>query len=139
MGNLQAPGANPSDPRPFQRGSVEGVKNRLAVTVSLEWLVDTGANISVLTRSKAAPFDLTPLGGSATGTTGGGGILIVAGLAMVFTVLGPAGANRQVRCSLPVGVKPNDTGSNLLGMDQLALAKAKVRWDPSTLEGDIYE
>src|SRR5438132_1027322 len=73
MGDLHTSRANPSDPRPFQTGQVEGTKNHRPATVSKEWLVDTGASISALTRSNADQFDLTPLGGTASGTTGGGG------------------------------------------------------------------
>lgn len=139
MGNLRASSANPSDPRPFQKGGVEGSRKGLPKTALKEWLVDTGANISAVTKDNADQFDLTPLGGSASATTGGGGILIKAGLTMVFTVLETSGSSRQVRCSLPVGVKPNNNGSELLGMDQLACVHAKVRWDPSAQDGDIYE
>jgi hypothetical protein len=125
MGNLRASSANPSDPRPFQTGQVEGTKSHLSVTAPKEWLVDTGASLSVVTKSNADQFDLTPLGGSASGTTGGGGILIKSGLTMVFTV--------------PIGVKPNNHGSEILGMDQLAHVSAKVRWDPTAQDGDIYD
>jgi hypothetical protein len=138
MGNLRASSVNPHDPRPFQAGRVEGTKNGIAVTVPKEWLIDTGANISAITRSNADQFDLTPLGGSASATTGGGGILIKAGLTMVFTVLQPSGQNRWTDCSLPIGVKPNDQGSEILGMDQIASVGAKVRWDPTAQDGDLY-
>jgi len=57
---------------------------------------------------------------------------------MVFTVLDPNGNSQQVRCSLPIAVRPNDSGSNILGMDQLASVNAKARWDPATRNGDIY-
>ena len=139
MGNLHASSANPNDPRPFQKGGVEGSRKGSARTATKEWLVDTGANISVITKDNAEQFDLVPLGGSASATTGGGGILVKAGLTMVFIVLEVNGSNRTVRCSLPVGVIPNNKGSELLGMDQLALVHAKVRWDPSAQDGDIYE
>jgi hypothetical protein len=138
MGNLRASSVNPHDLRPFQAGRVEGTKNNVPVTAPKEWLVDTGASISVLTMSNADRFDLTPLGGSASATTGGGGILIKTGLTMVFAVLQTSGSNRWVHCSLPIGVKPNDHGSEILGMDQLADVGAKVRWDPSAQDGDIY-
>jgi hypothetical protein len=138
MGNLSASSANPSDPRPFQTGSVEGTKNGLPLTASKEWLIDTGATLSCITKDNADQFDLTPTGGSASATTGGAGILIKTGLTMVFTVLQASGANRQERCSLPVGVKPNNAGSEILGMDQIAHVGAQVRWDPSARNGDIY-
>lgn len=90
MGNLHASSVNPSDPRPFQKGEAEGVKNGHPKTVLKEWLVDTGASISALTRDNAEQFDLTPLGGSASATTGGGGILIKAGLRWFSPSLKPA-------------------------------------------------
>jgi hypothetical protein len=139
MGNLRASAANPGGQRPFQNGQVEGTKNGLPMTVLKEWLVDTGATLSAITKDNADRFDLIPLGGSASGTTGGGGILIKSGLTMVFTVLGITGSNQQVRCSLPFGVKPNNQGSEILGMDQLANVNAKVRWDPVAQDGDIYQ
>jgi hypothetical protein len=138
MGNLHPPSFDPGDPRPFQFGFVEGTKNNSPVTVAIEWLVDTGANISAIIASKAAQFDLASTGDAALPTTGGSGLQVMAGLTMVFTVLDATGVNQQVRCSLPVAVKLTDSGSNILGMDQLAIVNAKVRWDPAALEGDIY-
>jgi len=138
MGNLSASSANPSDPRPFQHGSVEGTRNGLPLTASKEWLVDTGATLSCITKDNADQFDLTPTGGSASATTGGTGILIKTGLTMVFTVLQASGANCKERCSLPVGVRPNNAGSEILGMDQISYVGARLRWDPSALDGDIY-
>src|SRR5439155_1600776 len=84
--------------------------------------------------TKATQFDLTPFVGVALATTGGA-IPIMSGLTMVFTVLDPTGTNQQVRCSLPIAVKPTDSGSDILGMDQLVSVNAKVRWDPSSLTG----
>jgi hypothetical protein len=139
MGNLRASNTNVADPHPFQDGSAEGTSNHRQVTVVKEWLIDTGARISVITKDNADHFDLTPLGGSASGTTGGGGILIKSGLTMVFTVREGQGVNRLLRCSLPVGVKPNNAGSEILGMDQLAHVHAKVRWDPFARDGDLYQ
>jgi hypothetical protein len=138
MGNLRGSSTNPADPRPFQTGSVEGVRGGVPLALSKEWLIDTGARISVLTKDNADHFDLTPLGGSASGTTGGGSILIKSGLEMIFTVLDSRGLQILVRCSLPVGVKPNNFGSDIVGMDQLAHVGGKVRWNPAAREGDIY-
>ena len=58
---------------------------------------------------------------------------------MVFTVRDAQGVNRLIRCSLPVGVKPNNAGSEILGMDQIAHVRAKVRWDPFARDGDLYQ
>src|ERR1043165_358053 len=139
MGNLHACSSNARDRRPFQNGQIEGTKNSHSRTALKEWLIDTGATISVITKSNAEQFDLTVLGGSASSTTGGGGILLNSGLTRVFTLLKHTGADEQVRCSLPIGVKSNDHGSEILGMDQLAHVKAKVRWDPSRQDGDLFE
>jgi hypothetical protein len=139
MGNLHASSTRPADPRPFQSGAVEGTKNSQPKTAAKEWLIDTGATISAITKSNAAQFDLTVLGGSASSTTGGGGILIKSGLTLVFTVLKPNGTQVQVRCSLPIGVKPNDHGSEILGMDALAQVNAKVVWDPLLQDGNLFE
>ncbi len=138
MGNLHARSADPNDPRPFQEGYVEGVRNHLPVKLAIEWLVDTGANVSALTQRKASQFDLTLSGGSVAATTGGGGMVMMSGVTMFFTVLEPNGSSQQVQCSLPIAVKPNDSGSDILGMDQLAFVNAKVRWDPTAQDGDIY-
>jgi hypothetical protein len=139
MGNLHASSINPTDPRPFQVGRVEGTKHNRPVRATKEWLVDTGASISAITKSNADRFDLTPLGGSASGTTGGGGILIKTGLTVIFTVLQRSGYDGLARSALPIGVKPNDFGSEILGMDRLAACDAKVRRDPSARDGDVYE
>jgi hypothetical protein len=138
MGNLRGSASNAADQRPFQDGSVQGTKNTLPVTAAKEWLIDTGARISTITKANADQFDLMPLGGSASGTTGGGGILIKSGLTMIFTVRDAQGVNRLVHCSLPVGVKPNNAGSEILGMDQLAHVRARVSWDPFARNGDLY-
>ncbi len=62
------------------------------------------------------------------------------GLTVVFTVLASTGlARTETKNSLDVGVKPNNYGSEILGMDQLVDATAQVRWDPVAKSGDIYE
>lgn len=139
MGNLRKSKSRSGGQRPYQSGSVEGTKNNLPVKASKEWLVDTGAEVSVLTKSNADQFDLTPTGATAWATSSGGGILMKSGVTMVFKVLQASGTNLSVRCSLPVGVRPNDKGGDILGMDQVADRNAKVRWDPSALDGDLYD
>jgi hypothetical protein len=139
MGNLAARTPGSLDPRPFQVGSIEGSKGGPPVTASKLWLVNTGAMVSAITKDNADQFDLQPIGAPAVGTTGGGGMIVKTGLTTVFTVRDSFGVDRQVRCSLPVAVKPNNHGSEILGMDQLEQVNAKVRWDPVAREGDLYE
>src|SRR5262249_21128828 len=109
MGNLTARTPGSSDPRPFQVGSIEGSKGGVPVASKL-WLVDTGGMVSAITKDNADRFDLQPIGASAVATTGGG-MIIKTALTMVFTVRDRFGVDREVRCSLPIAVKPNNQGS----------------------------
>jgi hypothetical protein len=109
------------------------------VEVEKEWLIDTGAAVSVITKDNAEQFDLTATGATTSGTTGGGGIIMKSGLTMVFTVLGRDGTNREVTCSLDVGVKHNNAGSEIIGMDQVNEVGAEVIWNPGTRDGDVRE
>lgn len=137
---LGPPSVNTFERRPHQLGKASGKKkNGAALTVSKEWLIDTGAEISAITKDNADQFDLTPVAGSASATTGGGGILIKSGLTMHFEILDTAGSSKSVSCSLDVGVKPNNSGSEILGMDQLAEVDAAVDWDPGYRTGKLYE
>src|SRR5262249_25027499 len=121
--NLGPSSTNASDRRPHQQGKAKGTKSQSAVEEDKEWLIDTGAEISAITKDNADKFDLTPIGGSASATTGNGGILVKSGLTMVFEI-DSGGTNKEVSCNLDVGVKPDNTGSEILGMDQLAWVDA---------------
>jgi hypothetical protein len=138
MGNLRARTVGSTDPRPFQDGHAEGTRAGAPITAPELWLVDTGAMVSAITKDNADQFDLTPLGASAASTTGGPMIMKV-GLTLAFTVLDTFGVDQQRRCLLPVAVKPNNQGSEILGMDQVVQVSAKVRWDPVAREGDLHE
>jgi hypothetical protein len=139
VGNLNVSSTNASDPRPFQNGRAEGTMTGVPVRLSIEWLVDTGAMVSAITKQIGDQFDLTPTGASASATTGGAGILMKSGLTMVFTVLDVTLTNQTVNCILDVGVKSNNNGSEILGMDQIGDVNAQVRWDPVAQDGDLYE
>jgi hypothetical protein len=138
VGNLSARSVGSTDPRPFQAGHVEGNKGGVPVTAAKLWLVDTGAMISTITKDNAGRFDLAPLGASA-GSTTGEAMIVKSGLTMVFTVRDTLGVDHQRRCSLPIAVKPNNSGSEVLGMDQVAHVNVKVRWDPAAQDGDLHE
>jgi hypothetical protein len=137
--NLFAPSRNPSDPRPHQQGMARGMKNGHPAAANKEWMVDTGAQISAITKDNGNKFDLTAVGGSASGTSGGGGILIKSGLSMEFEIFDTHGVATPVACNLDVGVKPNNNGSEILGMDQIAHVDAIVEWDPTTRTGRLRE
>jgi len=138
-GKLASSKTKLSDRRPHQTGSASGTKNGSSVTASTDWLVDTGAEIAILTKDTADRFDLLPTGGSASATTGGGGILIKRGLTTEFEIQDLSGYAKTVHSSLDVGVKPNNNGSDLLGMDQLKDVGAAIDWDPVNRSGRLYE
>lgn len=135
--NLQPPAANASDERPHQPGKAEGTKNGLRVSIAVEWLIDTGAEISTITAGTATNFDLTATGGSASATTGGGGILVNSGLQTRFEVLDQKGNTQHVTFQRNVGVKQTNTGSDILGVDQIGAAGAQVEWDPTAKLGRL--
>ena len=135
--NLLAPSGNPTDPRPHQLGKARGLKNGLLVAATKGWMVDTGAQISAITKDNGDKFDLTAVGGSASGTAGGGGILVKSGQTMEFEVFDTHGVATTVTCNLNVGVKPNNKGSEILGMDQIAHVDAIVEWDPKSRTGRL--
>lgn len=135
--NLFTPAGKSADHRPHQTGEARGWKWGWIVTSTTEWLIDTGAQISVITKSKGALFDLTSVAASASGTTGGGGILVKSGLDMLFEIFDLSGSATQVTCSLDMGVKPNDDGSEILGMDQIEHVGAAVEWDPAAGTGRL--
>jgi hypothetical protein len=136
--NLSTPLGNSSDKRPHQTGKAIGT-NKWFVTssISIEWLVDTGAEIACITSATANNFRLKNTGGSASATTGGGGILIKSGLTTEFEVIDKSGTRKNVQCSLDVGVKPNNAGSEILGMDQIENVNAIVEWEPKSGKGRI--
>jgi len=137
--NLGPPSWDPAQRRPHQGGEAKGYKRGRPVTVSVEWMADTGAELSVVTKDVGKRFDLTPVGGSASGTTGGGGIIIKSGMEIVFEVFDPAGKVVPITSSLDVGVKPNNVGSEILGVDQIDYAGAIIEWDPGTLKGRLRQ
>ena len=139
MGNLGKLSTTSSDQRPFQTGRVEGSKSGASLSRNKDWLIDTGAQVSAITKDNADDFDLTPTGATASATSGGTGLIMKSGLTMVFTVEDSHGIDNEVTCSLDVGVKPDNLGSEILGMDQVARVKAKLDWDPIAQDGRLYQ
>jgi hypothetical protein len=136
MSNLEPPIGDLDSRRPFQQGEAKGTKNGKAVTISTEWLIDTGADISKLRADNAAHFDLVPTGTIARGT-GGGMMFAYSGLTMRFKREDRNGTEEWVECALAVAV--GASGSNIIGMDQLAEVGCTIEWNPATRTGRIYE
>ena len=138
MDNLGPHSQRSSDQRPHQTGKAKGSKNGLPVEEEVEWMFDTGAAVSAITKSTASKFHLTSIGATALSTTGGA-IIMKTGLTMVFSILDTENISGEVECSLAVGVKPNNMGSQIVGMDQLAHVCAKIQWDPQARKGRLHQ
>lgn len=107
------------------------------VRVPVEWMIDTGADIAVVRQRIGRQFTLSPLAASASPTTGGGGILVMQGLQIEFFAEDPSGAQVPVTAAGPVGVKSNDAGSDIIGMEDLAAQQVSVQWDAARQTGAL--
>jgi hypothetical protein len=135
--NLAPPASTPHSRRPHQTGRAFGFSRGVPISVPVTWMVDTGSDIGVVRKSVGDSFDLVATGASASPTTGGGGIIVKTGLDAQFAAEDSAGTSYTLRASPAVGVKPNDAGSDVLGMDQLAAFSVEVLWNPSTRIGSL--
>lgn len=123
---------------PWHSGEASGTTPAGApLSLPIEWLVDTGAEICALQHKLGAQFSYSTLALKATGTTGGPAISVVRGIDVRFTVEDATGNSRLVQTSGRVAVKSNDAGSNLLGMEQIKSVSAEVRWDPTSGTGSL--
>lgn len=120
--------------RPHQVGAVkgEGADGSGPHRVRVGWVVDTGAEVAVVLHRVAAAFKYNPTGASAAPTSGDAAIMMVDGLVVEFDA---SGATLDVPGH--VGVKSDNVGSNLLGMDKLEFVGASVCWSPSSGTGEI--
>jgi hypothetical protein len=136
--NLGQSGRDPGTRRPFQDGRVLGQQNGAPAATNVEWLVDTGADIVALWDSVGSLFDVVQsIGASASPTTGGGGIQVVTGIQAEFNVEDATGNATTASASGYVGIKSNNAGNNVLGVEQLADAGATVEWDPKLRTGSL--
>jgi hypothetical protein len=134
---LGPPVGNPLNLRPHQLGRAFGAKRGVQVTVPVEWLVDSGADIGAVRKIIGDRFDLSPIGATASPTSGGVALMLKTGLTVEFTVENEAQGLQQVQSSLPVAVKSNDAGSNIVGMNQLASVDVWLMWNPSKRRGTL--
>lgn len=137
--NLGPPAANPGSERPHQDGHASGTKSGAPVRIAIEWMVDTGSDITTVLNATGAKFDLTATGASASPTTGGGGILVYTGLAAEFTAEDRTSGTAYPMTSMqPLGVKSGNTGSEILGMDALSSNAVEVEWRPAARLGTLW-
>jgi hypothetical protein len=135
--NLGPPSASPTNQRPHQQGRALGTKAGAPVQLSVEWLVDTGADVGGVHQAVGNSFDLVATAASASPTTGGGGMIVKTGLQVEFTAEDAAGAAHTILASQAVAVKSNNSGSNVIGVDQLAGAGVTVDWDAAAQTGTL--
>lgn len=134
--NLGPPASNALEERPHQGGHARGRKRGSPVSTSVEWMVDTGADIGTIQKSIGDQFDLTMTAATATATTGGV-ISIKSGLEVEFQAEDSVGTSHVLRSPKPVAVKPGNTGSNIIGMDQLSALSVEVEWKPAARKGTL--
>lgn len=131
-----------SDPlRPFQVGGVSGqdVNGTGTQTRRVRWLVDTGAMVTVVLKKVGDEFVATPTGVTAGPTTGSTGIVMYEGLTAHYEVeCSVCGVQHMADYANQIGVKSDNVGSNILGMDAIAASACDVLWDPSGGIGSIH-
>ena len=127
------------DRRPRQAGALAGVNGHGArVLATVEWLIDTGAEISAVQARYGRPFVTRTTALTASATTGGTAIRVVDGLEVEVAVGGSGGRSSR-RVARPVGIKSDDAGSNLVGMDAVAAVRATVIWGPLHQTGVLWD
>jgi len=137
---LQAPSGSSSNLRPHIWGEASGLcapHGLHTVSCQVEWLIDTGADVGVVQKQLGDVFTKVTTGLSASPTTGGRGIQMVTGIDVTFTVEDPTGSPVSVTTRCPIGVKSDNSGSNLIGMDQVADVSAQVQWSPAPQSGKL--
>lgn len=126
--------------RPVQDGRVLGKRlgDGASFSVNVTWMVDTGADLATVRDKVGRQFRYTQsFAATASPTTGGGGILVVSGLEAEFSVKDQWGNDTTVVSNQLIGVKSGNSGSDLLGMEQLAHVQAEVQWSPSAGQGEL--
>jgi hypothetical protein len=116
---------------------VLGHKGGVPVDRGVEWLVDTGADISAIRHGPGSAFDVQSVALTASPTTGGGGIQVVTGLTAEFEVEDSQQGAMTVQATKYAGIKSANAGSNVLGMAHVAEVGASVVWDPVSLQGNL--
>jgi aspartyl protease len=121
------------DARPFQTGFVNGVKNGQPVRLPVTWLVDTGAQATVLSQATANQLELHQRAGHASSVSGTP-LLLKAGAQPEFTVQDQAGNTRAAGSKMVVVI---GAAQDILGIDQIGAAGATITWDPSHGTGNL--
>lgn len=134
---LGPPSGTPGSQRPHVVGEASGTRSGSPVTVGVEWLVDSGADVAVVQKQVGDCFDLTATGASASPTTGSRAILMNQGMTVGFDADDRMGGVTAVASGRDVGVKSDNRGTNLIGVDQLADVGATLEWDAAARYGRL--
>jgi len=123
-------GDPPGEPaRPIARGELIGVHGGMSQVVTVDWVVDTGAEITVVRQSVMVQlaWEMDAAGVVGHGTTGDDPIAIGHGPDLVL--------DGRFRPYPWLGVKEDDEGGDLLGVDTLARLGLTVVWDAASGSG----
>ncbi|MEV6398305.1 hypothetical protein AB0M39_26610 [Streptomyces sp. NPDC051907] len=124
--------------KPAQRGAVTGTaaSGGQPHRVSVEWLVDTGSDVSTVSDAVAAQFALRPAGIGTTAQGVGGGLRLLPrrGLTVEFEVEDANGQPQQQ--AQPTIVFVGGTGA-ILGMHELVVVNAAISWRPKSSFGHL--
>lgn len=136
---LGPPTSKPGRRTPFQIGRARGVDRAGSPReVDIEWLIDSGADVPVIQDRVAKTFTLKATGGTASPTVGAVTMLMYEGLEVEATV--DQGGYLVPRAApVDVGVKPNDQGSNLLGVAALHAMHATIVWSARRQAGVLLD
>jgi len=125
--------------RPFQNGHAKGVSALSGVTHSLtvDWLIDTGADWSAVLPNLAANFVTTTPVPAVSAPPAGSAYRLAAGIQVEFTVRMSQGHSRVCAATPVIAIKASNVGSNLIGVPELADRSAEIRWDARTKTGEL--
>ncbi|WP_433167187.1 hypothetical protein [Kribbella sp. CA-247076] len=125
--------------RPFQTGRAHGVNplsgGRHSLTV--DWLVDTGADWSAVLPNLAMNFATTTPVPAVSAPPAGSAYRLAAGIEVEFTVWTKLGQQTVCATTPVIAIKANNVGSNLIGVPELADRSAEVRWNARTRTGEL--
>ena len=113
--------------QPAQKGRVWSTAAGPSTARPVEWLIDTGSPECAIPQSIANQFALTVVAGAPRAQGVGGGVVLqYKGLTIEFTIEDATGAAKTITKAVTVRVGSTNA---LLGMHELAAAKAVISWD----------
>jgi hypothetical protein len=121
---------------PTAVGELAGTFQGVPTSATVSWLIDTGSDMPLVRNASAQLFDWVPpaVGQFGYGTAGGPAIAIARDpIVRIFSDV----AGTPFAFQGWMGVKPNDDGSDVVGVNALAAWGAELTWDAATGVGRI--